>query len=89
MAIKKGNIVQNINELETLFTKSLSRKREFFYAKLAVLEACGWIEETMDEIMRDYYVNKLLKVSNQNEMRNIVKRNYGFNYDNNFRKMIV
>jgi len=43
----------------------------------------------MDEIMRDYYVNKLLKVSNQNEMRNIVKRNYGFNYDNNFRKMIV
>jgi hypothetical protein len=89
MAIKKGNIIQNINELETLFTKSLSRKREFFYAKLAVLEACGWIEETMDEIMKDYYVHKLLNVSNQNEMKGVVKRTFGFGYDNNFRKMII
>ena len=89
MAIKKGNIIQNINELEKLFDRSLSRKREFFYAKLVVLEACGWIEETMDELAKDYYDHKLLKVSNKNEMKELIKRISGFDYDGNFRKMII
>jgi hypothetical protein len=89
MAIKKGNIIQNINELEILFNNSLSSKREFFYAKLTVLEACGWIEETMDNIIHDYHIRKLPNPSNQREIQDVITRTFGFDYTTNFRKMVI
>ena len=89
MAIKKGNIIQNINELEILFNNTRDRKRQFFYAKLVVLEACGWIEETMDDIMKDYYAHRLPNISYHQEIENIITGNFGFDYKKNFRKMII
>lgn len=89
MTIKKGNILQNINELEMLFDNTRDRKRQFFYAKLVVLEACGWIEETMDNMIQDYSIRKLSNSSNQREMQEVINRTFGFDYNTNFRKMVI
>ena len=61
-----------------------------FYSKLAILELCGWIEESMDDIAKSN-ANRYLK-----EKRNvdfiddsIIKLTHGFDYNNNFRIMLM
>ena len=90
MVTKTRDIPKNINDLDQLYQKSWrSSRRQFFYSKLAVLEVCGWIEETMDDIVKDCSNRKIAKPSNQSDINELVKRNYGFHYKNNFRKMLI
>ena len=90
MVTKKRDIVKNIDDLDQLYNESWrSNRRQFFYAKLAVLEVCGWIEETMDDIVRDCSSRKITIPRNQNEINTLVKRNYGFEYEKHFRKMLM
>ena len=49
--IGKTNIERNIKQLKTNFNKTNSPKLELFYSKLAIIELCGWIEESMDDIV--------------------------------------
>lgn len=54
MVTKKRDISKNIDDLDSFYNSSWrSPRRQFFFAKLAVLELCGWIEETMDDIVKD------------------------------------
>ena len=90
MVTKKGDIPKNIDDLDQLYNNSWrSNRRQFFYAKLAVLEVCGWIEEIMDNIVTDCSSRKVAIPSNQTEINAMIRRNYGFEYDRHFRKMLI
>lgn len=79
--IKKLNIHNNIDSIDKLFNQTRSKKELFFYSKLAILELCGWIEITMDDIILNYSNKKLLVSSNKTLVEKNVKRLYSFDYD--------
>ncbi|PZV28151.1 MAG: endoribonuclease [Snowella sp.] len=91
--IEKDDIEQTLQELENIYDLAIERgdsqKILVFYSKLAILELCGWIEESLDIIILDYAENKLKNRNNQKYIEDLVKRNYGFDYENNFRKMLI
>lgn len=88
--VGKTSIIQNLTRIEKLYNKSTSPKTALFYSKLAILELCGWIEESMDDIVLRY-ANRTLK-NHQNKTyveKQIVKRIYGFDYQRDFRFMLM
>lgn len=88
--IVKLHIEKNLTSINKLYKFSTSVEEGLLYSKLAILELCGWIEMSMDDIalrtarrlIRD---NKHMKFI-ENE---IVKKTYGFDYEQHFRKMIM
>ena len=88
--ITKSYLLENLNELNKLYNGATSNKKAIYYCKLALLELCGWIEESMDDIIRQYSNSKLKDDKNKKYLKNnIIKPNYGFRYDENFREMLV
>lgn len=55
-------------------------------SKLAVIELCGWLEEWMDEFIRE--IDTLTIVDPDWIKANLVDRTNGFHYDKHFRPMI-
>jgi len=88
--VGKTSILENLNRLETLYNASTtSGKKSLFYSKLAILELCGWIEESMDDIVRKCANRKLKEAGNQEHIESVIKYTYGFTYDKHFRKMLI
>jgi len=88
--VGKTSILENLKRLETLYNESVtSEKKCLFYSKLAILELCGWIEESMDDIVRKCANRKLKENANQEHIDNTIKLTYGFVYDKHFRKMLI
>ncbi|MCP4110051.1 MAG: hypothetical protein GY749_31775 [Desulfobacteraceae bacterium] len=75
-------ITDSLNELDKLYNKATSRKKAIYYSKLATLELCGWVEDTVDDIVLRHANRKLKITSNKKYIRkDVVKRNSGFQYD--------
>jgi hypothetical protein len=88
--IARTSILQNLKRLDSLYNKSKSTKQSLFLSKLAVLELCGWIEESMDDIVHRFSMRGLRDSSNRNYVEEfIIKRTYGFEYDRHFRAMLI
>lgn len=88
--IAQTNIVASLNSLERSYNNAANLRSTHFYSKLALLELCGWIEESMDDIVlrcarRHLKDRKNIKfVADQT-----IKRTYGFEYEKHFRKMLI
>lgn len=51
---------------------------------------CGWIEESMDDIVLRCATRHLKNISNKEYVRKqIVRRTHGFDYDYHFRRMLI
>jgi len=88
--ICRSYILNNIKELDRMYNSSRSQKKRLFYSKLALLELCGWIEESMDEIVIKSSHRCLRDTGNRNYIADeIVRRIYGFEYAKHFRKMLT
>jgi hypothetical protein len=88
--IKKRNIEKNLTRLDKLFTNSKSGIDELFYSKLAILELCGWIEESIDGIILKSIHRKIKNPKNQKYLEDqIIERTFGFDYDFHVRKMLI
>jgi len=88
--IVKNYILSTIEELDSLYNNSRSQKKAIFYSKLALLELCGWIEESMDNIVISYGSRKLKQKSNKDHIKdNIVSWVHGFQYNQHFRPMLM
>ena len=86
--VDKTDITNTLNELDLLYNSQPAQA--FYYAKLALLELCGWIEQTMDFIIIDNSNIKLSVQANKSLVKDsIVKRTYGFHYDDHFRPMLM
>ena len=78
------------HELDKLYNNATSQKKAIYFSKLAVIELCGWIEETLDDIIIKHGNRNLKTVENKNYCLNkIVSSNYGFQYNNNIRPMLI
>ncbi len=73
-----------------MYKNSGSAKEALFCSKLAILELCGWIEESMDDVILRC-ASRHLKVSANSDyvQQQIVRRTYGFDYKTHFRKMLI
>ncbi len=88
--IYKSYILKNLKEIDNLYKKSNSTRKGLFYSKLAILELCGWIEESMDNIIRlctNHHIKNI--VNFEFVEKNIIKRTSGFEYDRHFRIMLI
>ena len=84
------NIENNIKQLGSLYRSASSQKRELYYSKLAILELCGWIEESMDDIILKCCNRNIRDAKNRKYIReNVVDKNYGFDYEKHFKKMLI
>lgn len=88
--IPKVTIEQTIQQLDNLYNDASSQKKKIYYSKLGVLELCGWIESTFDQITLGYANRQLTLADNKKFVKkNIIKPNYGFEYYNNVRPMLM
>lgn len=88
--IAKSYIESTLIELDNLFNNSTSQKKYIYYAKLAIIELCGWIEETIDDIVHRHSNRNLKDTTNKKYCRDkIIKPNYGFQYNENIRPMLI
>ncbi|MCT0253315.1 hypothetical protein [Synechocystis sp. CS-94] len=89
--IDTSNIQITLNNLEELYEEA-NEKRELrklqFFSKLAIIEVCTWIEEIQDTMLMQLMQNEI-NDANRKYIEKIIKRNYGFRYDENFRKLLL
>lgn len=88
--ISKTYILANLRRLDAAYRQSTDQKHAFYFSKLAILELCGWIEMSMDDIVichckrnvRDQKYHDFV-------VKDIVGRTYGFEYDRHFKAMLI
>lgn len=87
--LAKSYIADNLQKIERLYNTSPSVQKGLFYSKLAVIELCGWIEISMDDIILRLATKQLREPNNRKYIENeIIKRNYNFDYERNFLPMV-
>lgn len=88
--IAKSYIKSTLSELDKLYNNSSSQKKAIYFSKLALIELCGWIEETLDDIIIRHANRNLNDLHNKEYCKDIiVKPNYGFEYKKNIRPMLI
>lgn len=88
--VAKSYILFNLRRLNSLYQNSHNPKNSLFYSKLAILELCGWIEESMDDIVLKCAKRKLKNPTYFRDTKNFIdKKIHGFHYNNHFRSMLV
>lgn len=88
--IAKSYIKSTLEELDKLYNQASSQKKAIYFSKLALIELCGWIEESLDDIVIRHANRKLKEAKNMTYCKeSIVKPNYGFEYKKNIRPMLI
>ncbi len=88
--IAQSYILSNLKALDRRYNQTKSSKEALFCSKLAILELCGWIEESMDDIIIRCAMRHLKDNENRKYCKQqIIKKTYGFDYHNNFRFMLI
>lgn len=88
--IDKADILNNITQIDTLYQNHIGDNEAPYYSKLAVLEVCGWIEESMDNIAQGCAQKHLKETKNLDFVKkDIIKRTTSFEYDQHFRNMLM
>jgi len=86
----KAPIETLIRELESLYDAPVAPNHKDFYSKLALIEICGWLEISMDEIIKTYSTNKLIAQSYKDEVeQKVIDKTYGCDYKDHFRPMLI
>ena len=49
--IARSYIKSTLEELDKLYNQASSQKKAIYFSKLALMELCGWIEESLDNIV--------------------------------------
>jgi hypothetical protein len=88
--IVKLYIEKNLKTINKLYIRSNNTQEGLLYSKLAILELCGWIEVSMDDIALRT-AKRLVNDTNNQKLfeKEIVKRIYGFDYEQHFRRMLM
>lgn len=87
--INKTYIANNLTQLNSLYQKHMGDKRALYYSKLAILEMCGWIEESIDDIVFGCANKHLTKKGNLDFVNAVINQTYSFGYERHFRSMII
>lgn len=86
--ITKSYLFKTLNRLDKLYNDSTTDDQKIFYSKLALIELCGWIEETMDDIVLRCAKRCLKSPANKKFIDKTVHNTNSFEYEA-FRKMLM
>ena len=88
--VTKDYLLKTLNWLDQLYNDpTADDQKTSSYSKLALIELCGWIEETMDDIVLRCAKRCLKSEANQKFIKDeIIKPNSNFQYEA-FRKMLM
>lgn len=88
--IPQSYITSNLRAINRSYLKASSQRESFFFSKLAILELCGWIEESMDDVVMRCAMRHLKEPANRKYCKDdFVDKTYGFDYHRNFRFMLI
>lgn len=88
--IPTASVRQNVAVLSKAYKNAEEPKLQLFYAKLALIEVCGWIEETIDALVLRHAKHILFTTDEYDRYRKeIVDKQYGFHYKDNIVPMLV
>lgn len=91
--VVKGHILKSIEGLDKRYNQALGSANpqdSIYYSKLAVLEYCGWLEESFDLIVRRALKGKLRTQPYKQMLEDgVIGNNYGFQYKENLRPMLI
>jgi hypothetical protein len=88
--INKTRIQKTITQIDKRYQSNPGAMDGLYFAKLAILEVCGWIEESMDGIILSYANSHLTNIRNIDYTKNvIVEKTWSFAYDSHFRLMLM
>jgi len=85
--LKSTQLKSLLNNIDISYQQETNNNKALLWAKMAIIEVGGWTEECIDELLNNYidYKNPNCK----NELKELIKRNYGFDYSRNFRNICV
>ena len=87
--IDETQIQSTLNQLDQLFQEHRGSDEDLYYSKLAIMEVCGWVEESIDDMVRECANKYLNDPKNSEFVKYWIDRTYGFHYENNFRGLLV
>jgi hypothetical protein len=88
--LSTAELLQNINVYQGHFNAAQSLREALLPSKAALLDVCGWLEESMDRVVIDCANRCHLSTTRlQSIQRDYVKRTYGFEYERHFEKMLT
>jgi len=80
-------IITTLTTIDNWFNEpSAGSDRSKLLSKLAVLELCGWLETEQDRIIKS--LNKICLNDEDWTKREIIEKNFGFDYKKHFRPML-
>jgi len=85
-------IERTLKFLDTEYNKCLLHKDQevpILFAKMAILEYCGWLEITFDEIARNCVRRKLRTSSAREVLEEKISATHGFKYKEHFRPLLA
>ncbi len=91
MIVNNTEILSVVGDIDMEYNKPTTTTHyAILFSKLAVIEFCGWIEQTIDALLNDYSHSKLTGQPHKNYLQEVViSPNYGFHYEKNLRKMFL
>lgn len=91
MSFSSKSIEKNLKLLKKQYDRAMSSTRinasleAALYSKFALLEFCGWLEETIDKILLDYIERTIASTTIKKTIQEeIINRVYGFKYREEF-----
>lgn len=82
--------MSSLSRLDSSYQNASHGMNAYYFSKLAILETCGWIETSMDDIVIRHCNRKIRRNENTAYVeRQVVRRTYGFEYDQHFRSMLI
>ncbi|EOG1045361.1 hypothetical protein ACK24S_000198 [Vibrio fluvialis] len=87
--IDDTDLASALNILDAKYNDLKDNLDSKYYAKLSVIELCGWIEIAFDKIIFDCMGEKLETSELKSFLRDKIRRTYGFDYKKHFRPMLI
>lgn len=89
MPINTTNILSSLKSIDAKFSTETDPFELHLLAKLSILEACGWIEESFDNIILPYSSKYLNPTYQKRYEDNFLKPNYGFSWSQNIENRLL
>ena len=90
--INSGRIKKTLCFLDREYNRHLTSadpERPVLFAKMAVLEYCGWLEESFDEVARNCVRRKLKTVAKREVLEKRIDNTHGFKYKESIRPLLA
>lgn len=87
MIVDSSEILRTIKLCKRAYNTAKSQRAKKYACKVAIIELCGWVEVTLDDIMIAHAAKHLHHPADIKKFREIVDRNSGFQYNNHLLSM--